>query len=402
MKKYILPLLMVTLVFALALMVLLFIYMPSGRDSSPTSIVSSDKASETVDSSKQQKGDAFRIEKVVLAEGEKFSDVLKRFGMTDEKKIKHILDIFNSKARNTIDLDKEAQPGDVIRISLYDGMITKVIIKLADGRKYTSYGNELNMRSNGRWKIDSNSKYDVHLVERSNNLVGDSQYFYVYTGKDKSRKHLDAVVTSIKRSLKARDSFDLYDDFNAAKIAYIEWSSVLFAEEMKKVTWGQEFYDELEQCYNYQLEHSLVGTDNYGTVIFSNYELNDKYQENLRNGIYKKCDPEEFIDSWESSFDFLHFRKGMEEGIKKVIRDTSGKDCQELIRSKYRYVNSLIFEKEIDVDIKGRPSLHSVSGVLRVESTNGDRAKQTYSCTYDREKKELLDWSVGKLELVGD
>ena len=338
--------------------------------------------------------DDVRIEKIILEEGQKVSDVLRQFGITDEEEIERII---KSPTRNgNVDLDKEVKSGDVIRLSLSNGEVTKAIIKLSNGKKYIHVISQ-DFGSNGVWKIDSTSE-GIHVVAESHNLVGDPQLFIVYSGKDKSRKHLDAIVSLIKSKSVNRTSFDLYDDYNAAMIAYIDWSSIIFSKKFGDD--AREFRDEREACYNYQLEHSLVGTDNYGTVVFSNYELNDEYQENLRSGIYKKCDPEEFVDSYESTTRFFYFFEGMDAEHKRVIKEREGKGCQGLIKSKYRYVNSLTFEKEIDVDIKD--NIYSISGVLNVESTNRDKAKQSYSCTYDNEKKEFVDWSVGKLELVGD
>lgn len=333
-----------------------------------------------------------KIHKITLAEGQKFSDVLKQFGVTEEKEIKSIL-LRGRPDKKQLDLDEEAQSGDTIRLSLSNGKIRKVIMKLKNGKKYVtsdkfSYSDE--------WKINNSSVkliQDVYLVDKSRNLVGDTQYFLVYTGEDKSKKKLDTIVSSIMKLMKTKESFDLYDDFNAAKIDYIYWTSVIFS---KKIGDRKELDDDLKYCYNYKLEHLLVSTDNYGNIIFSNYELNKEYQNNLRSGIYQKCNPEEFIDSYENHMQLLYFSEALNNELIRIIKEKEGKQCQELIRKKFRYVNSLSFDDKIDVNVED--NIIKISGTLVVEATSGYKAKQLYSCTYDRDKKEFIDWSVDDVQ----
>ena len=386
MKKYIISIVSIVLIIGIGI----FIYFISSPKKVEVKSNETDSVSQIVqdNNAQQEATNTNQIHKITLTEGQKFSDILKQFGMTEEKEIKKI--ILRGRPNKQLDLDKEAQSGDIIRLSLSKGKIRKVIMKLNNGKKYVTSNN---FSYSDEWKINNSSVklvQDVYLVEKSRNLLGNTQYFLVYLGEDKSKKKLDTIVSSIMKLMKPKESFDLYDDFNAAKIDYIYWSSVIFS---KRIGDRKELDEDLKYCYNYKLEHLLVSTDNYKNVIFLNYELNKEYQNNLRSGIYQKCDPEEFIDGYENHMRLLYFSESLNNELNRIIKEKEGKQCQELIRKKFRYVNNLTFDDKLDVGTED--NIINISGTLAVEATNGYKAKQLYRCTYDRDKKDFIDWSVG-------
>lgn len=237
---------------------------------------------------------------------------------------------------------------------------------------------------------------ELRLIEDSITLMhGTKEYFYIYTGSDISKEKLDKVIKEIRNEIGYNVGFSIHDNEIAAELAYMNWVSMASYS-----SFSPSFRNNMEYCYNYKREHSLVEADSSDFIVFSNYELDEKYQKYKHNGTYKYCKPKEFIQqNIQKTRNIDNQRKKEYAKLQQISSNRQlQQQCLGIIRTKFRYVNDLSFNDNIHIDQKN--DIYTFSGVLNVEATNGTKATAEYKCIYSDSKKEFVDWFVGEMKPV--
>lgn len=235
---------------------------------------------------------------------------------------------------------------------------------------------------------DTDIYKELELIHESINLLGNGQYFYLYKGDSPTKEHLTKIVNAAKSRLRPDESLNIYDNKQAATIDYMAWENMANLDDSVL-----SISNPLNECHNFTLKHLLVSTFSDGTAVFNNFELNKKYQEHLRIGTYKKCNPTVIIQKHLPRVQKNTKRRQKRLALKNSPEIPQG--CQNNIRKKFRFIDNLSFSGEVVVRDKDGSDNLLVLGSLKA-TQNGYTKSADYECIYIVKSKIYKDIKLGE------